>query len=228
MKSILIPSALAFCLSATAATASTVAITPGLPGWQELTFDGLTPNRWREDGGALTVESDSSVSMLYTSVSVDTVRTPVLRWRWRVDQTPPATVLTRKGGDDRPLSLTVGFAYDSASASMGERMKRVIVEQVAGADAPGRVIDLTWGGTEPRGRIAESPYSGSAGRIVTVRGSGAPTGEWIEESVDIAALYRQAWGAEPPPVTRIAISADSDDTRSRASSRVADIRFETR
>lgn len=225
MKHILPASLIALGLTVPAG-ANGPAVSTALDGWQELTFDGLPPNRWHEDGGALAVESDGTVSMLYTSVSVDPAVTPVLRWRWRVDAEPPATDLTRKGGDDRPLSMTVGFAYDPANASMGERMKRMVVEQVAGADAPGRVIDLVWGGTAAERSIAESPYSGSAGRIVTLRASGTPTGQWIEERVDIAALYRQAWGTPPPRITRIAISADSDDTGSQARARIADIRFE--
>lgn len=224
MMKIMSVSALTLLSFAPAASASSVSISPGLSGWEELKFDDLTPNRWREEEGAVVVEGTSSVSILYTGVNASAGATPILRWKWRVDQGTPATDLSRKGGDDRAISLTIGFAYDSANASMGESMKRVIVENVAGADAPGRVIDLAWGGTAPVSTIIESPYSGYSGRIVTMETS-APGGGWVEEAVDIAAVYRAAWGSEPPPITRIAISSDGDDTGSTVSARVSDIRF---
>ena len=227
MRKTLTASALALMSLTTFATAANVAISPGLPGWQELKFDDLTPNQWREEDGAVVVSGSSSVSILYTSANASAAATPILRWKWRVDQGTPATDLGQKGGDDRPISLTVGFAYDSANASFGESMKRVIVENVAGADAPGRVIDLAWGGTAPVGTILESPYSGYSGRIVTME-SGAAGGGWVEELIDIAALYRSEWGSEPPPITRIAVSSDGDDTGSTVSARIADIRFEAR
>lgn len=224
MKNILTASTLAIITLTTAATAATVAISPGLPGWQELKFDDLTPNTWREEDGAVVASGASSVSILYTSTNVSPTATPILRWKWRVDQATPVTDLARKGGDDRSISLTIGFAYDSGNASFGERMKRVVVENVAGADAPGRVIDLAWGGTAPVGTTVESPYSGYSGRITTMETSAAGGG-WVEESIDIAALYRAQWGTPPPPITRVAISSDSDDTGSTVNARIADIRF---
>lgn len=225
MKKILIASAVALMSLTTLANAASVQISPGLAGWEELKFDDLTPNTWREEGGAVVVGGASSVSILYTNASISPSATPILRWKWRVDQGTPVTDLTKKGGDDRPLSLTIGFAYDPANASFGERMKRVIVENVAGADAPGRVIDLSWGGNAVVGSIAESPYSGSSGRIVTMETSAAGGG-WVEEAVDIAAIYRAAWGTEPPAITRVALSSDGDDTGSTVDARIADIRFE--
>lgn len=223
----MIASAVALFAVAGLANAAEVAISTGLPGWQELKFDDKVPNRWRAEAGALAMEGTGTVSILYTGVSVSPASTPVLRWRWRVDQAPPATDLTRKGGDDRAISLTVGFAYDSDQASFGESMKRMVVENVAGADAPGRVIELAWGGVAPVGSMAESPYSGYSGRIIPMKASAAGGG-WIEEAVDVAALYRAAWGAEPPPITRIAILSDGDDTGSTVSAQVTDIRFTAR
>lgn len=217
-------SVLALLSLGSASHASEVSISPGLAGWQELKFDDLTPNQWREDAGALALSCASSVSMLYTSANALAGSTPILRWKWRVDQGTPATDLSKKGGDDRSISLVVGFAYDSANATLGESMKRMIVENVAGADAPGRVIDLTWGGTAPDGTMVESPYSGYSGRIMTMETT-APGNGWVEEAVDIGAVYRSAWGSEPPAITRIAVSSDCDDSGSTVDARISDIRF---
>ncbi len=221
MKQIILATALVF--TATHANASCVPIAPGLPGWERLDFKSIPPNTWAEENGALSVMSNSGASILYTNAPSSDQ--PVLTWRWRIDQSVPATDLTRKGGDDRSMALTVGFAYDPSTASMGERVKRVVVESIAGADAPGRVIEFVWGGNQPRGSKAQSPYSGSSGQIITLRTTADPVGQWQTESVDIAALYREIWGSAPPPVTRVALSADSDDTKTVSAARIADLCF---
>jgi len=208
---------------ASPALANCVPVSAGLPGWERLDFDDIAPNTWSEESGAVIGASQASASMLYTGVPATTA--PVLTWRWRVDSAVPATDLTRKGGDDRSFALTVGFAYDPADASLGERMKRVVVENIAGADAPGRILDFVWGGNQPVGTRIESPYSGSSGQMIITRTNADATGEWHTERVDLAALYRNAWGSAPPPVTRIALFLDTDDTAGTAQARIADICF---
>ncbi len=222
----LVPLAVAATLASLPAHAACVAIAPGLPGWERLNFDDIPPNVWSEEGGAVVASSNGSASLLYASAPGGSL--PVLTWKWRVDKGVPATDLTRKGGDDRSIALTVGFAYDPSSASMGERMKRVVVEAVAGADAPGRVIEFVWGGMQPVGSRAQSPYSGSAGQLVTLRAANTPTGQWMTERVDLATLYTEIWGSAPPPATRIALTADSDDTGGSSNARIADVCFSTR
>jgi hypothetical protein len=212
---------IAAVLAASPVSAACIAVAPGLPGWQTIDFDGIAPNTWSAEGDAISVSSNASASLLYAAVPASSGST--LTWRWRVDQGVPATDLTRKGGDDRSVALTVGFAYDSANASFGERMKRTVVEAVAGADAPGRIIEFVWGGNQQQGARAVSPYSGSSGQIVTLRTSDSPGGNWQAERVDVSGLYREIWGSEAPPITRIALTADSDDTRTAIAAKVSDI-----
>ena len=219
------PLALAALLVPTAAAAQSVPVAPGLPGWQTLAFSGIPENRWGEAGGALTVESPAGSSLLYAPVSVDPRATPILRFRWRVDQGPPPTDLSRKGGDDRAVALGVGFRWLPSRAGFVAQMKRPLVEGKLGPDAPGRAIELAWGGTAPRGTSFASPYGGEDSQIVVLRDSGAPTGQWIEERVDLAALHRQLWGDEAPAIVQVAVLADGDDTGTTIRAQVADIRF---
>ncbi len=207
------------------ASAGDITIQSGLADWKELNYDGYTPNRWREEAGSLVVAGQNSVSVLYRHANISPSATPILRWKWRVDDGPPKTDIFRKGNDDKAISLIVAFAYDSPNASVGESMKRVFVEAIAGSDAPGRLVDLAWGGISHAGAVAESPYYGYSGRIVAMQPEGGAG--WIEEAIDIAALYRQQWGAEPPKITHVAVSSDSDDTGKPVDARITDIRFTT-
>lgn len=210
------------CLMSSA-IAGDIAIAPGLAEWKELNYDGYTPNRWREEAGSLVIAGQNSVSVLYRQTNISPAATPILRWKWRVDEGPPKTNIFRKGNDDKAISLIVAFAYDSPNATIKESMKRVFVEALAGKNAPGRLVDLAWGGTSQSGAVAESPYYGYSGRIVAMHPEGGAG--WVEEAIDIAELYRQQWGVEPPRITHVGVSSDSDDSGKSVNARISDIRF---
>ncbi|MEM7044859.1 MAG: DUF3047 domain-containing protein [Pseudomonadota bacterium] len=195
-------------------------------GWQEVTFDGKTPNRFRTDvAGELLVESEKSVSLIQRSIDVNIARTPRLSWRWRVVRQVPPTDLATKGEDDRTLALYVAFPFVPAEASAFERMRRAVIEKFAGSEAPGRVLMYVWGGEGARGDRVISPYLGDAGIITILRPAGSETQTWQDEIVDIAEDYRQTFGSEPPDPISLAIGADSDDTQTTALGAITDLAF---
>ena len=95
-------------------------------------------------------------------------------------------------------------------------------------EAPGRVLRYVFCGAHERGATVASPYLGSAGAILVLRPAASPTGEWLEERVDIVADYRAAFGEEPPDPSQIAIGADTDNTQSTSCALVTDPRFVAR
>lgn len=199
------------------APAATIPAGPDLAaaGWREIEVRGKPANRFvGHPDGSIEVVSSSSVSRLYRPIEVDLDATPVLRWRWRVDDPVPPTDLTRKGEDDTALTLYVGFTWDPGEASFMERLTRPLVEAYAGEDAPGRVLAYVFGGDHARGEVVESPHLRSAGAMRVLRPADSPTGAWLEERVDLVQDYREAFGEDPPDPTQIAISADTDDTGS--------------
>ncbi|WP_230166750.1 DUF3047 domain-containing protein [Roseomonas sp. CECT 9278] len=147
-------------------------------------------------------------------------------WRWRVDHGPPATRLDRRGGDDRALAVTIGFAGWPARSSAWQRTQHAVAQANAGGrPLPRAALVFVWGGTgeEPRG--FESPYMAGLGRVFVLRAAEARRGVWKEERVDLRALWRETFGGQAPPVDKIAISVDSDDTGSRVEARIDAIRF---
>jgi hypothetical protein len=198
-------------------------------GWREVPNPHKAENAFREGPeGAIEVVSENSVSTLYRPVDADIRERPVLTWRWRVDQPAPATDLATKGEDDCSLAVYVGFPYDPGEASLFERLKRPLVESMAGADAPGRVLRYTFCGAHERGEVVESPHLGAAGFVRVLRPTDSATSEWFTERVDLAADYREAFGEEPPNPAQIAIQADTDDTHSASRALVADLAFAPR
>jgi Protein of unknown function (DUF3047) len=204
---------------------------PGLQaeGWRELPNPNKAENAYRAGPeGAIEVVSNNSVSTLYKPVSENIEEHPLLTWRWKVDESAPATDLSKKGQDDCSLAVYVGFPYEPAQASFFERLKRPLVETWVGDDAPGRVLRYVFCGSHQRGEVVESPYLGSAGFIRVLRPADSPSDEWFTEEVDLAADYREAFGEEPPNPSQIAIQADTDNTHSTSRGWVADLTFAPR
>jgi hypothetical protein len=86
------------------------------------TFRYKLGNHYRPDSnGTITVESRASSSVAWRDLPADRYRTPILRRRWRVDQSVPATDLARKGGYDRSLAIHLAYARVPEQPSLFER-----------------------------------------------------------------------------------------------------------
>lgn len=196
-------------------------------GWRQIEFRGRSPTRFEPYGAhGLRIVTDSSSSMLSIGVRIDPATHRCLSWRWRVDDaTIPATDLDKRGGDDRNLIVSLGFAFDPDSATLGERMRHGLARQRAGRVIPGHILFYVWGGTHPRGAWISSPYMEGAGAIRVVEPSPGDHGVWREVSVDFAADFRARFDRPAPLVIELAVGGDSDDTTSRSSGRIADLSF---
>ena len=195
-------------------------------GWEEIVFDGKTPNRYDSCGaGCVEIETRSSVSMIGKTVDVDISRQRWLDWEWRIEEPAVETDLTKKGGDDRSVAVYVGFEYDPDSASLSETLLRPFVELSQGDDAPGRGISYVWGGERSGADVFRNPYQKNSAAVFISRTAEDPTGEWLMESRDVVADYERAFGVAPTGVTHILISADSDDTGADNRAAVRNIQF---
>lgn len=214
--------------SAALAVTASVALAPSLgdaaSGWEAGGWSGIAVPRFEvSPQGGITVSGQGQGGFLWRWE-----RRPAecLAWRWRVDEGPPPTRLDRRGGDDRALSVSIGFAGWPPQASAWQRTQhRLAQAHSGGRHLPRAALQFVWGGTgeEPRG--FESPYMAGLGRVFVLRPAIAPRGVWHEEHVDLGALWRETFGGIAPPVEKIAVTSDVDDTGSRLLARIEDIRF---
>ncbi|WP_184384636.1 DUF3047 domain-containing protein [Roseococcus suduntuyensis] len=192
-------------------------------GWTHAPYDGLTPARFRATPNGVAIEGVSAGSFIWR-------RTPgqaaCLTWRWRVDHGPPPTDLTRRGGEDRAISLTVGFSGWPARASLWQRTQHAVAQARAGDHPlPRSALIYVWGGTGREPAAFYSPWMGGLGKVRVLRPAAAPTGRWFEERVDLAADWTESFGGPPPPLQEIALGTDTDDTGARVSAMVENIRL---
>lgn len=194
-------------------------------GWKVIEFPGIAPSRFvRSAEGWIDVLSDKSSAMLYRVLGAEESGRRYLTWRWRVDTAPPPTDLTRRGGD-RPLAVHLCFRGKPREAGFLDWMKSVVRPDVDGFSRDHRCLTYVWGGKAAAGRMFPNPYMKERGFMVVLRGVGAPTGEWFMEKIDCAMDYRAAFGEDPPKPSFIAISGDSDETKSIAAGSIAALAF---
>ena len=193
-------------------------------GWTHGEYQGVRPARFTAGSdGAVRIEADGTGSFVWRRVS-GVVQ--CLNWRWRVDLGPPATDITRRGGDDRAIALAVGFAGFPPGAGAWARAQHAIAQGAAGSHIlPRAVLIYIWGGSGAEPPRFYSPWLSGLGKVHPLRHARSQTGQWFDEKRDLDADWRAAFGGDPPMLQEIAIGCDVDDTRSRLDARIERIRL---
>jgi hypothetical protein len=225
--------ALAF---ATAAAAPLLggAISPGQTpdeverlGWRKMEWHGIRPAEFTATpAGGLRVRGQGQGSFVTRPLAGAAT---CLAWRWRMDAGPPATDLSRRGGDDRTLSVSVGFAGFGPSVGFATRAQHAVAQSSAGHHRlPRSVLSYVWGGTAQNASAGffASPWTGAITKLRVLRHANAPRGQWLEERVDLSADWNAAFGAgEVPTLMELVVSSDAEDTGSRVDAQVENLRL---
>jgi len=192
-------------------------------GWNFAPYAGLDPARFSSTPDGIAVEGTGAGSFIWRPVEG---RPECLTWRWRVDHGPPPTDLTQRGGDDRALTVSVGFADWPPDATILQRAQHALAQTQAGDHPlPRAVLMYVWGGTGQEPEVFDSAWMGGLGSARVLRPATTATGRWFEERVDLAADWQASFGSTPPALQEIAIGSDADETNSRVLAMIADIRF---
>lgn len=201
MKSLCL--AVTISLTSIAANAGPVSFASG---WSEQKLSLFSSNDYAF-GSNLSMVSDGSVSIAWSRVGQSDWGANGASWSWTVNKSVPATDLSRKGGDDRNISLYFVFVPADVAQSLSGAGIRSLLGR---SDV--RVIQYAWGGNNAVGRVIPSPY-GARGTGVTIPLRQAGTGS-ATERVDLAADYVRAFGGQKGALIGLAVSGDSDDTAS--------------
>lgn len=193
----------ALILSAASAVAGPVSFASG---WSEQKLSLFSSNDYRF-GETLQMTSNGSVSIAWTRVGQADWGANGASWSWTVGQSVPATDLSRKGGDDRNISVYFVFVPAEVAPSLAGAGIRSLLGR---SDV--RVVQYAWGGNNAVGSVIKSPY-GKAGTGVTIPLRTAGTGS-ANERVNLAADYARAFGGTKGALIGLAVSGDSDDTDS--------------
>jgi hypothetical protein len=159
----------------------------------------------------LRTQSRASASGIVLRKAFNPYKTPRLRWRWKVDNVYGKSDGRLKAGDDYPIRIYVMFPYDPERAGLSDRVLYGAMKTLYGQYPPHSTLNYVWASSPQAGDVIISPYTDRARMVVLERGP-ARVGQWVEESVNIIADYRKAFGRAPPQTAGLAIMNDSDNT----------------
>ncbi|WP_386683221.1 DUF3047 domain-containing protein [Loktanella sp. R86503] len=204
-----LPLAAALIVAASAATAGPVSFA----NWQEQRLSLFGSNDY-SFGQSLSLASNGTVSIAWGRAPQADWGATSASWSWNVTQSVPATDLSRKGGDDRNIAVYFVFVPQAVAAELANADIRALLGR---SDV--RVLQYAYGGNNAIGSVLPSPY-GTAGTGVTIPLRQAGTGAF-SESVNLAADYTRAFGGAPGALIGLAVSGDSDDTKTSIAATVS-------
>ena len=150
-----------------------------------------------------------------------------LQWAWRVEVPNPGTDLRGKPGDDVAAKVCLSFDLPLAQVPFGERTLLRLARSRTGQNLPAATLCWVWGGPEAAGSVIDNAFSRRV-RYVVLRTAADANGTWFEETRDIAADFRRAFGDEAqtlPPLSAVLVGADADNTGGQSLAYLADLRF---
>ena len=105
-----------------------------------------------------------------------------------------------------------------------------VARSVSGEALPAATLCYVWDSGRPAPLQGANPYTRRV-RFISLQGQGAPLGQWVNQSRDLAQDFSALFGdelpagAEVPRVSTVLIGADSDNTASTSTGWVADLRW---
>jgi DUF3047 family protein len=157
------------------------------------------------DGRALRMRSNGDHSTIAKEVQVDLKTTPWLEWSWKVVALPDRADIRRRETSDAAAHIFV----------IWPRWPTMLRS---------RLIGYLWDEHLPVGSIHQSQKTGTVTFIVVHSGK-KELGAWLTERRNVREDYLMVYGEEPenPPV--IALSIDTNDTKSSAETFIGPIGF---
>jgi hypothetical protein len=176
-----------------------------IAAWTAHSFEGETAYETVTLDGepALEARCDASASGRFLEREIDLTATPIIEWRWRVDDgLPPVENERAKAGDD--------FAA------------RLYVVREGFLPWQSRAVNYVWAATAPAGADWPNPFASQAHMVALQSG---PGGGWRTERRDIRADFARFHGVEADTIDVVAIMTDCDNTGGTARAWYGEIRL---
>jgi len=211
----------------TFSTATTDAVFP--EGWEPLKLGGSerkTSYSLVKEDGVLVARADSTnaASAMFYPIEIDLKKTPIVEWRWKINNILKKGDALRRDGDDYPARFYIFFDYDASRLSWFERIGYESYYQLYGNYPPLAALNYLWANKLPVGTLVPNIYSDRV-QMFAVRSGTENLGQWATQQRNIYKDYVRAFGKEPPKILGIAFMTDTDNTGETATAYYGDIRL---
>jgi len=176
--------------------------------WKSKEFKGQTHYQLTDLNGTkvLKAESANSASGLFKEQRIDLQKTPVMNWRWRIENRLGNINEQAKSGDDYAARVYVVI-------SGGLTFWRT------------KAINYVWASTSPKGKIWPNAFAGDHAMMIALRSSSDQTGTLYAEKRNILADLKQQFGEDVRYIDAVAIMTDTDNAHGKVTAYYGDIYF---
>ena len=150
-----------------------------------------------------------------------------LSWRWQLTQGLTSADIKTKAGDDAALKVCVMFDQPLTDIPLLQRAALGLARAATGQNLPNATLCYLWDSRYPAGTHGPNPYTARV-RFMVLNGSESATGQWVNQRRRIADDFALLFGQESkvlPPITAIAVGADSDNTQGSSLGYLAPLRW---
>lgn len=199
----------------------------GTAGWRSVQIDKkIPPTKFtakRIDGvPAIEAYAHKSMALFTRPVMVNLAKTPVLCWRWRVNDVVRSANIAKKSGDDQAARVYIGLDLPNSSIPLGIRAKLALARTRGGNAIPDGAINYVWDNRFPVGTARNNVYTRQA-KIIVAQSGATQAGMWVNERRNLATDIRKQFKTDRAKVTSIAISSDTDNSGETVTAAFADI-----
>ncbi len=149
-----------------------------------------------------------------------------LKWQWRMDQPNPGIDLTAKAGDDAAIKVCLSFDVSDERVPFVERQLLKLARSRSNLALPAATLCWVWAAHEAKGALIPNAFTRRV-RYIVLRNTHDAVGAWVEESRDVAADFRRAFGDEVPDVpsvTAVIVGGDADNTGATSVAHISGLR----
>lgn len=178
-----------------------------LSGWEVKSFKGETRYELVRDGGVtvLQASADGTASGRFRKIRVDLAKTPVLRWRWKVEAPYRGNDEDARAGDDFPVRIYV------------------VVER-GPLGLRSRALNYVWASGKPVGARWPNPFTSQA-MMLAVDSGDARAGSWVSHQRNVRDDLRAAFGEDFTGIDAVAVMTDGDNGARQGRAWYGDISF---
>jgi hypothetical protein len=203
------------------------------PGWRVVTLPRQTKPVTRfvpevaAERQALRIDADHSYGALVFDLPAAQPAPRLLQWQWRIEQPNSAADLHARSGDDTPAKVCLSFDLPIDNLGFGDRQLLRLMRSSSDEPVPAATLCWVWGAAEPHGALIENAFTRRVRYIVLRNGSDA-SATWFDESRDIAADFKRAFGDESatlPPLLGVVVGGDADNTAAHSVAHLRALRF---